>query len=80
MSHDPNHIEETEHHLELRNLTLDDYNDVKELMDKVYANVGGAWPFKNYKAQVTTFPDGQICIEDKGNGFCYFCYRRLRPV
>ena len=66
MSHDPNHIEETEHHLELRNLTLDDYNDVKELMDKVYANVGGAWPFKNYKAQVTTFPDGQICIEDKG--------------
>ena len=66
MSQDIHHNEETEHHLELRNLTLDDYDDVKELMDKVYANVGGAWPFKNYKAQVTTFPEGQICIEDKG--------------
>jgi len=66
MSQDQTQIEETEHHLDLRNLRLDDYNDVKALMDEVYANVGGAWPYSNYKAQVTTFPDGQICIEDKG--------------
>ena len=66
MSQDQTQIEETEHHLDLRNLRLDDYNDVKALMDTVYANVGGAWPYSNYKAQVTTFPEGQICIEDKG--------------
>ena len=66
MSQDQTVIEETEHHLALRNLRLDDYNDVKALMDNVYANVGGAWPYNNFKAQVTTFPEGQICIEDKG--------------
>ena len=66
MSQDQTVIEETEHHLALRNLRLDDYNDIKALMDTVYANVGGAWPYTNYKAQVTTFPEGQICIEDKG--------------
>jgi hypothetical protein len=44
MSQDQTQIEETEHHLDLRNLRLDDYDDVKSLMDNVYANVGGAWP------------------------------------
>ena len=66
MSQDQTSVEDTEHHLELRNLRLDDYNDVKELMDTVYVKVGGAWPYRNYKAQVNTFPEGQICIEDKG--------------
>ena len=61
-----NSIEDTEHHFELRNLTLEDYQDVKALMDDVYRHVGGAWPYKNFKAQVNTFPEGQICIEDKG--------------
>lgn len=45
MSQDQTQIEETEHHLDLRNLRLDDYDDVKSLMDNVYANVGGAWPW-----------------------------------
>jgi GNAT superfamily N-acetyltransferase len=35
-------------------------------MDVVYLQVGGAWPLKNYQAQLNTFPEGQICIEDKG--------------
>ncbi len=54
------------HQLELRHLNIDDYQDVKALMDVVYAQVGGAWPYKNFKAQVNTFREGQICIEDKG--------------
>ena len=61
-----NSSEESEHLLELRHLTLGDYTDIKELMDVVYEHVGGAWPLKNYQAQISTFPDGQICIEDKG--------------
>ena len=59
-------IDDPEHIFELRYLTLQDYQDVKELMDVVYAQVGGAWPLKNYQAQLSTFPEGQICIEDKG--------------
>ncbi len=57
---------DSEHLLELRHLTLDDYPDIKDLMDKVYAQVGGAWKPKEYKAQLNIFPEGQICIEDKG--------------
>jgi predicted amidohydrolase/GNAT superfamily N-acetyltransferase len=54
------------HHLELRNLTMDDFDDVRELMDVVYKDVGGAWTRKEYTAQISTFPEGQICIVDKG--------------
>ena len=57
---------DTEHLLELRHLTLDDYDDIKELMDSVYKHVGGAWKPKEYQAQLNMFPEGQICIEDKG--------------
>ena len=59
-------MEDPEHILELRHLTIDDYADVKELMDIVYSQVGGAWPLKNFQSQLNVFPEGQICIEDKG--------------
>lgn len=58
--------EEPEHSFELRYMVISDYPDVKELMDDVYEKVGGAWPLKNFQAQLTMFPNGQICIEDKG--------------
>ncbi|MEJ2668994.1 MAG: GNAT family N-acetyltransferase [Gammaproteobacteria bacterium] len=54
------------HHLELRNLELSDYADIKQLMDEVYANLGGAWPLKKFETQLKTFPEGQLCIVDKG--------------
>jgi hypothetical protein len=66
MSQDMSHAGEGEHLLELRHLTLDDFDDIKELMDDVYQHVGGAWKLREYQAQLNTFPDGQICIEDKG--------------
>ncbi len=57
----------SDHHLELRNLRLSDYDDIKALMDDIYGGpLGGSWPLKTYKAQITTFPEGQLCIEDKG--------------
>ncbi|MCW8948602.1 MAG: GNAT family N-acetyltransferase, partial [Sedimenticola sp.] len=58
--------DEGEHKLILRHLTLDDYDDIKEIMDRVYHEIGGAWPKKKFRAQLTVFPDGQICIEDHG--------------
>ncbi|MGB3616887.1 MAG: GNAT family N-acetyltransferase [Catalinimonas sp.] len=57
---------QTAHKLSLRNLTLDDYPDVKEIMDRVYSNLGGSWTREEFRAQVERFPEGQICIEDKG--------------
>jgi hypothetical protein len=58
--------EDSQHSFELRYQVIEDYADVKELMDVVYEKVGGAWPLKKYKAMLTMFPKGQICIEDKG--------------
>ena len=58
--------EETEHKLNLRHLTLDDFGDIKNLMDAVYPGLGGAWPEKKFRAQLQVFQDGQICIEDHG--------------
>lgn len=56
----------TEHKLILRALTKEDYPRIKEIMDRVYSNMGGAWTIKEYRALSKQFPEGQICIEDKG--------------
>lgn len=53
-------------HLNLRNLHLDDYDQLKHLMDVVYNDIGGAWPQPTIEGLVTQFPEGQICIEDSG--------------
>lgn len=31
-------------HLNLRNLQVDDYDQLQVLMDRVYDDIGGAWP------------------------------------
>jgi len=54
------------HRLELRNQRPEDYNDIKEIMDDIYRDLTGAWPENIYLAQLKAFPEGQICIEDKG--------------
>ncbi|CAA6606296.1 Hydrolase YhcX [Rhodospirillaceae bacterium LM-1] len=54
------------HKLVLRHLTLDDYEDLKAIMDRVYANMGGAWTKEHIASQLAHFPEGQICIENKG--------------
>src|SRR5687768_500166 len=56
----------SEHKLTLRQLQLDDFDEVKEIMDLVYSNLGGSWTKKEYKAILNKFPEGQVCIEDKG--------------
>ncbi len=54
------------HHLELRNITLDDYDDLRELQNDIYRNLDGALPKRKFAAQLAAFPEGQICIVDKG--------------
>jgi predicted amidohydrolase/GNAT superfamily N-acetyltransferase len=53
-------------HLNLRNLNLEDYEQLQTLMDLVYDDIGGAWPKDTIGALVEQFPDGQICIEESG--------------
>lgn len=58
--------EHSEHVLLLRNLTVSDYDDLKHIMDTLYPGMGGAWPKEKFLSQLTVFPEGQICIEDRG--------------
>jgi len=52
--------------LTLRNLEIGDYDQLRKLMDDVYDDIGGAWPRDTITHLIKAFPDGQICIEDKG--------------
>jgi predicted amidohydrolase/ribosomal protein S18 acetylase RimI-like enzyme len=56
----------TEMVLKLRHLQREDYPDVKRLMDILYAEEGGAWTERQFLAQLNRFPEGQICMEDRG--------------
>ena len=55
-----------DHHLILRNTCAADYDDIAAMMDLVYHSEGGAWSRKQFAAQLGRFPEGQLCIEDKG--------------
>ncbi|GIX30992.1 MAG: hydrolase [Porticoccaceae bacterium] len=57
---------EPEHRLVLRQLTPEDYEDVKAIMDRIYAGMGGGWKKREYLALLAKFPEGQFCIEDAG--------------
>lgn len=54
------------HRLVLRTLRLADFADIKEIMDRVYPEMGGAWTYEQFASQLFHFPEGQICIEDGG--------------
>ncbi len=58
--------EPTDHKLTLRSLKKTDYPDIKRIMDLVYAGMGGAWTPEEFAVLIDQFPEGQICIEDKG--------------
>ncbi|HOO88962.1 MAG TPA: GNAT family N-acetyltransferase, partial [Synergistales bacterium] len=55
-----------QHELELRQFTVDDYDEVKRIMDRIYPKMGGAWTKEQFSSMISRFPEGQLCIEDKG--------------
>ena len=57
--------EESEHILLLRNLNIEDYADLNEIINNIYQNMG-SWSHNHIKRLLDIFPEGQICIEDKG--------------
>lgn len=49
--------------IEVRNLTIEDYQALKESMIKAYASMGGQyWKEESLKRLISKFPDGQIVI------------------
>jgi predicted amidohydrolase/ribosomal protein S18 acetylase RimI-like enzyme len=58
--------EQTPHKLEIRNLTRQDYGDVRVIMDRVYKGMGGSWTRDQFETLIRRFPQGQICVEDRG--------------
>lgn len=56
----------SEHQLYLRNLRIEDYEQVHTIMKKVYKNVDAPWQKDQIQGMIKRFPEGQICIVDKG--------------
>ncbi len=56
----------SKHKLRLRHLRKSDFKDVEEIMNMVFFDMGGSWSKSEFTSMVSRFPDGQICIEDKG--------------
>ncbi|MFN2335315.1 MAG: hydrolase, partial [Wenzhouxiangellaceae bacterium] len=55
------------HRLILRQTRPEDYADVAEIMDRVYAgDLDGAWTEEQFQSQIRRFSEGQLCIEDNG--------------
>ncbi len=52
--------------LEICNLTMDQYPQIKSLMDEAYPDLGGSWPQHTIKRLIEDFPEGQIGIVDDG--------------
>lgn len=50
--------------LSIRNIEKTDYPGVKQLMDLVYSDIGGAWPEHTIDKLINEFHDGQICLID----------------
>jgi predicted amidohydrolase/GNAT superfamily N-acetyltransferase len=54
------------HKLKLRQLRADDYAALADISEKVYRNSGGSWRQEQFNSMLAKFPEGQLCIEDKG--------------
>ena len=55
-----------DHKLQIRNLKISDYKGIEAIMQQAYSGMGGAWSKDEIARLLKIFPDGQICIEDKG--------------
>ena len=51
-------------HLKIREIKHEDYPQIKSLMDRVYYDIGGAWPQHTIDQLVNEFPEGQIALFD----------------
>ncbi len=57
---------ELPHRIRIRNTRLSDFPAIKRLMDRVYSQAGGAWTREQFASQLSRFPEGQLCLLDRG--------------
>lgn len=56
-------MESPETKIELRNLKIEDYQDLKEAMEKAYTDYDDEpWRLKDIRLLLDKFPEGQICV------------------
>ncbi|MFC3198313.1 GNAT family N-acetyltransferase [Parapedobacter deserti] len=48
--------------IQIRKLSLKDYNGLIDSMTQAYGGIGGLWTRNNIKDLITLFPDGQLCV------------------
>ena len=54
--------------IEVRNLTIEDYQTLKQSMQQAYASLGGQyWKEEALQKLIQKFPDGQVVITHNGN-------------
>ncbi len=58
--------ESSEHKLVTRHFTVDDYDALREMSYDEYLGISMPWEKRYIAALIDTFPEGQICIDDKG--------------
>ena len=51
-------------HLKIQQIEKKDYPQLKALMDRVYADMGGSWSKETIHALIDAFPEGQIALFD----------------
>ena len=52
--------------IEICNLKLEQYAQIKALMDEAYPDLGGSWPRHTIETLIKDFPEGQLGILDDG--------------
>lgn len=56
-----------DHLLNLRNMRLNDLQAIQDIQDELYGDMIDNWEYQHIKTLIDVFPEGQFCIEDKGN-------------
>jgi ribosomal protein S18 acetylase RimI-like enzyme len=53
--------------IELGNLELADYSELRKAMEEAYADIGGDyWPHSAIEKLLDVFPEGQLCVKVNG--------------
>ena len=52
--------------IQVRDLTVEDYKDLKRSMQKAYGQGGDIWSRENIVDLIDVFPEGQLCVEVDG--------------
>jgi predicted amidohydrolase/ribosomal protein S18 acetylase RimI-like enzyme len=59
-------VDNTSYLLNIRNIVIEDYEMMIEVMNRSYPTMNEVWHKKHIASLISKFPEGQICVEDNG--------------